>query len=92
MVRGIFKIALRLGDHHIFIRKSLKILNILLLFETSFLKNKSLFWKKGHFLVESTMMENATFPYKNALSKANVKTNRMGEYKMHLSQWVGFCN
>ena len=67
MVRGIFKIALRLGDHHIFIRKSLKILEY-------------------HFLVESTMMENATFPYKNALSKANVKTNRMGEYKMHLSQ------
>ena len=32
-------------------------------FEISFLKNKKLFWKTGvKFLVESTTMENATFP------------------------------
>ena len=30
------------------------------------------------FLVESTTMENTTFRYKTALSKANAKTNRMG--------------
>ena len=30
------------------------------------------------FLVEVTKFENATFPYKTALSKANIKTNRVG--------------
>ena len=29
------------------------------------------------FLVESTKTENASFPYKTAISEANVKTNRM---------------
>ena len=33
------------------------------------------------FLVESTKIENTTFPYKSALSEANVKTNRMGSTK-----------
>ena len=33
------------------------------------------------FLVESTMIESATFPYKTVLSEANVKTNRMGSTK-----------
>ena len=30
------------------------------------------------FLVESTEIDNTTFPYKTALSEASVKTNRMG--------------
>ena len=34
-----------------------------------------------HFLVESTKIENATFPYKTALSEANIKINRMGSTK-----------
>ena len=38
-------------------------------------------FKKYRFLVSSTKMENATFPYKTALSEANVKTNRMGSTK-----------
>ena len=48
-------------------------------FEKKFLKNET-FSKKleYHFPVESTKFENATFPYKTALSEANVKTNRMG--------------
>ena len=51
-------------------------------FKASFLKNENLFWKTWvSFLAESTTMENATFPYKTALSKANVKTNRMGSVK-----------
>ena len=33
------------------------------------------------FLVESTYIENATFPYKIALFEANFKTNRMGSKK-----------
>ena len=32
---------------------------------------------KYRFLVESTEIENASFPYKPAISEANVKTNRM---------------
>ena len=34
-----------------------------------------------HFLVESTKIDNITFPYKTALSEANVKKNRMGSTK-----------
>ena len=39
------------------------------------------FFKKldYRFLVESTNNENATFPYKTALSEVVVKTNRMGK-------------
>ena len=37
------------------------------------------FFKKleYHFSVESAKIENASFPYKTAISEANVKTNRM---------------
>ena len=50
--------------------------------ETSFQKNANFFTKlKDHFLIESTKIENATFPQKTALSEANVKTNRMGSTK-----------
>ena len=46
---------------------------------------KQIFWKteiflkklEHHFLVESTKIKNASFPYKTAISEANVKTNRM---------------
>ena len=48
-------------------------------FETNFLNNANSFQKTAvpFFLVESTNIENATFPYKNVLSEANVKKNRM---------------
>ena len=54
---------------------------------------KQIFWKtqalfsnlEYHFLVETTKTENATIPYKTALSEANVKTKK-GEYEMDLSQ------
>ena len=56
------------------------------------MKTKS-FFEKLKTLVESTTMESATFPYKTTLSKANVKTNRMGgeRYKMDLSQKSSFA-
>ena len=39
---------------------------------------KSFFKKLEHgFLVESTKIENASFPYKTTISEANVKTNTM---------------
>ena len=46
-------------------------------FEANFLFTKL----EYHFLVESTKIENAVFPYKAAVSEANVKTNRMGSTK-----------
>ena len=43
---------------------------------------QTLFKQLEHrFLVESAEIENATFPYKTALSEANVKTNRMESSK-----------
>ena len=51
-------------------------------FETNFLKNQNPFRKLEYrFLVDSTKIENATFPYKAALPEGNVKTNRMGSTK-----------
>ena len=48
-------------------------------FELHFLKNANFFKKlECCFLVESTKIDNTTFPYKTALSEAIVKTNRMG--------------
>ena len=41
------------------------------------------FFKKleYRFLVETTKIENTSFPFKTALSEANVKTNRMATIK-----------
>ena len=47
-------------------------------FETDFLKNEKFFQKLEYrFLVESTRIENASFPYKTATSEVNGKTNYM---------------
>ena len=47
-------------------------------FETDFLESETFFKKLEYrFLVESTKIEKASFPYKTAVSEANVKTNRM---------------
>ena len=63
-------------------QKSLEILNS---FNTVTLKQVfSEKWKhfsKNCFVVESTNIENASLPYKPALLKANVRTNRMGSTK-----------
>ena len=50
---------------------------------------KQIFWKtktffkklEYRFLVEATKIENTSFPFKTALSEANVKTNRMATTK-----------
>ena len=45
-------------------------------------KTKTFFEKwEYRFLVESTKIENASPPHKAAMSKANVKTNRLGSTK-----------
>ena len=51
-------------------------------FETNFSKEENLTQKLGYrFLVESTKIEDTTFPYRTALSETNVKTNRIGSTK-----------
>ena len=51
-------------------------------FETKFLENENLFQKSGvPFLVETTKIDNRSFPFKAALSETNVKTNRMATTK-----------
>ena len=47
MVLGIFKIALRLRDRHVFMRQLVKTLNVFntVNFETEFLENENLFSK-----------------------------------------------
>ena len=43
---------------------------------------KTFFKNLGHrFLVETTKIENTSFPFKTALSETNVKTNRMATTK-----------
>ena len=44
------------------------------------------------FLVKSNKIESVSFSYKTAISKANVKTNRMVSTKMDLSQERGFAS
>ena len=47
-------------------------------FETDLLESEIFFKKLEYrFLVESTKIENASFPYKTVVSEANVKTNKM---------------
>ena len=45
-------------------------------FETNFLENENLF-KKAVFWKIWSKIENALFPYKTAMSVANVKTNKV---------------
>ena len=80
MVLGIFKIALRLRDRHVFMWQSGEILNV---FNTLTFWTTKTFFKKLEccFLVESIKIENALFPYKTAISKASVKTNRIASTK-----------
>ena len=81
---GIFKLALRLRDRHVFMRKSVENLNVFntLTLKQTFWKSKAFFRKLEYrFLVESTKIEKASFPFKTAISESNVKTNRMASTK-----------
>ena len=50
--------------------------------ETNFLGNENLFQKtREPFLVEATKIESTSFPFKTALSEANVKANRIATTK-----------
>ena len=93
MALGIFKIALRLRDRHVFRRQSLEILNVFDNLILNFFWKTKTFLKKleDRFLVESTMIENATIPHKTVLSKANAKTNRMKIRKWTYHKQRGFA-
>ena len=71
-------------DRHVFMWQSVKALNVfntLTLIEI-FWKTKTFIKKVEYsFLVETTKIENTAFPFKIALSEANVKTNRMAMIK-----------
>ena len=67
-------------DRHVFMLQSVDILNVFytLTLKQIFWKTKTFFKKLEYrFLVESTKIENASFPYKTAISEANVVTNGM---------------
>ena len=60
--------------------QSVKVSNVFntLTLKQIFWKTKTIFQKLEYsFLVESTKIENTSFPYKTAISEANVKANRM---------------
>ena len=45
------------------------------------------------FLVETTKIENTSFPFRTALSEANIKTNRMATTKWtHHKEWSFVSN
>ena len=72
--------ALRLRDRRAFMWQSVKILNVsnTLTLVQIFWKTKTFFQKPEYrFLVETTKIETTSLSFKTALSKANVKTNRM---------------
>ena len=84
MVLGIFKLALRLRDRHVFLWQSGKVSNVFntLTLKQIFWKTKTFFKKLEHpFLVETTKIESTSFSSKTALSEANVNTNRMAATK-----------
>ena len=69
-------------DRHVFIWQSVEILNV---FNTSSITLKKIFRKMKifsrklgyHFIVESIKIGNAWFPWKTAISEANVEANGM---------------
>ena len=72
--------------------ESVKVSNVFntLTLKEIFWRTKTFFKELGYrFLVEATKIEIAPFPFKTALSEANVKTN--GDNKMDVSQRVEFC-
>ena len=75
--------------------QSVKISNVFysLTLKQIFWKTKTFFKKLEYcFLVESAEIENASFPYKTAISEANVKTNKMATTKWSYHKERSFAN
>ena len=74
------------------ISESFKRSNTLTLIQT-FWKAKTFFKKLEYrFLVETTKIENTSFPFKTALSEANIKTNRMVTAKWNYHKAWSFAS
>ena len=72
----------------------MEILNVFnaLTLKKKFWKTKTFFKNVEHrFIVESTKIENASFPYKTTVSEANVKTNRIVSAKWAYHKEWSFC-
>ena len=75
--------------------RSVKVLNVF-----NSLTLKQIFWKtetffkklEYRFLVETTKIENTSFPFKTALSEVNVKTNRMATTKWTYHKELSFAS
>ena len=76
-----------------FLLEIFTIFNILTLHQIFWI-TKNFFKKLEYvFLVESIKIENATLPYKTALSEANIKTNRMESTKWsYHKEWSFFSS
>ena len=62
-------------------------------FEKNFWKTKTSFNKLEYgFLVEATKTESTSFPFKTALSEANVKSNRMATTKRNYHKECSFAS
>ena len=75
--------------------QSVKVLNIFITLTLIqiFWETKTFFQKLEYrFLVETTQVENTSFPLKTALSEANVKTNRMATTKWTYHKEWSFAN
>ena len=71
------------GNFYIFSTLTLKLI---------FSKTKTLFKKLKYWcLIERIKIENASFPYKTAISEVNVKTNRMVSTKWIYQEGTEFC-
>ena len=73
----------------------MKVLNVFntLTLKQIFWKTKTFFKKLEYsFLVETTKIESTSFPFKTALSEANVNTNRMATTKWAYHKEWGFAS
>ena len=92
-VLGIFKIALRLKDRHVFMWQLLELFSI---FNTItlikiFWKTQTLFKKLGYrFLVENAKIESTTFQYKNARQKPMLRQIECGVQNRPITKNVVF--
>ena len=73
---------MRSACFYVTISESFRRFQYFLVLKQIFWKNKTFFKKLEYrILVEVTKIENTSFPFKTALSEANVKTNRMATTK-----------
>ena len=85
---------LPLKDRYVFMWQSLEIMNVFsnLILKQVFWRTKKNLKLEYYFLVERTTNESATFPFKTAPSKGNVKTNWIRSKKWTYHKERSFAN